>query len=48
MIDTLLYWIEKNSKNMHDWAWKLRRRGTPSEVWVKKYKKWKKSQCPHN
>ena len=48
MIDYILHKIEKISGFLFNWAWELRRKGTPPEEWIKEYRRWKKTRCPHN
>ena len=43
MIDTLLHGIEKISGFLFNWAWKLRRKGTPPEEWIREYRRWRKA-----
>ena len=43
MIDTLLHGIEKISGFLFNWAWKLRRKGTPPAEWIREYRRWKYS-----
>ena len=48
MKDKLLLWIEKISGFLFNWVWKLRRKKTRPEEWIKEYRRWKKTRCPHN
>ena len=48
MMDILLQWIERWSGRLHNWAWCKRRRATDSATWIKEYREWKKTRCPHN
>ena len=48
MIDNLLGFIERVSGGVHNWAWTRRRRDTDPGTWIKEYRKWKKTRCPHN
>ena len=46
--DSILSWIEKTSGRISNWAWDRRWKERNSEEWIKEYKEWKKSKCPHN
>jgi hypothetical protein len=46
--DSILNWIEKTSGRIHSWAWDKRWKERNSEKWMKEYREWKKTRCPHN
>ena len=46
--DSILNWIEKTSGRIHNWAWNKRFKYRDSNEWIKEYKEWKKTRCPHN
>jgi len=46
--DLSLNWIEKTSGRIHNWAWDKRWKERNSEKWIKEYREWKKTRCPHN
>ena len=46
--DRCLHWIEKTSGQIHNWAWDQRWNKRNQKQWIKGYKEWKKTRCPHN
>ena len=46
--DSVLNWIEKTSGQIHNWAWNKRWKERDPKEWVKGYREWKKTRCPHN
>jgi len=53
MKDKLLAWIERISGRLHNWAWRkrykqLKKRARDPNEWIKGYREWKKTRCPHN
>jgi len=46
--DNILRFIEVKSGRIHNWAWDKRWNGSDSKQWMKGYREWKKSKCPHN
>ena len=46
--DSILNWIERTSGKIHNWAWDKRFKERDPETWVKGYREWKKTRCPHN
>jgi len=46
--DSILNWIEKTSGRIHNWAWDKRWKERDTEEWIKGYREWKKTRCPHN
>tara|TARA_R100000306_G_C4281284_1_gene95220 strand:+ start:183 stop:329 length:147 start_codon:yes stop_codon:yes gene_type:complete len=48
MKDKILEWIEKISGFVYNWAWDKRWKRQDPDRWIKGYRKWKKSRCPHN
>ena len=48
MKDHILRLIEVWSGCIHNWAWDKRWKERDSNAWIKDYRKWKKTRCPHN
>ena len=53
MKDKLLAWIERISGHINKWAWskrykQLKKRARDPNEWIKGYREWKKTKCPHN
>jgi len=48
MKDKLLAWIERISGRLHNWAWNKRWEKRDPDEWLKGYREWKKTKCPHN
>ena len=46
--DNILRFIEVKSGRIHNWAWDKRWNESDSKQWMKGYREWKKSKCPHN
>jgi len=46
--DSILHWIERVSGRIHNWAWDQRWKERDTEEWIKGYREWKKTRCPHN
>ena len=46
--DNILRFIEVKSGRIHNWAWDKRWNERDSKEWMKGYREWKKSKCPHN
>ena len=46
--DQILHLIERISGSIHNWAWNKRWKHRAPDEWIKGYRKWKKSRCPHN
>ena len=46
--DSILNWIEKTSGKIYNWAWDQRWNKRDRDEWIKGYKEWKKTKCPHN
>jgi len=46
--DSVLNWIEKTSGKIHNWAWAKRWEHRDEDEWIKGYREWKKTKCPHN
>ena len=46
--DNCLHWIEKTSGRIYNWAWDKRWKERGQEEWIKGYREWKKTRCPHN
>jgi hypothetical protein len=46
--DSILNWIELTSGKIHNWAWDQRWNKRNRDEWIKGYKEWKKTRCPHN
>ena len=46
--DCILNWIEQWSGRLHNWAWDKRWKERDPKEWVKGYREWKKTNCPHN
>ena len=46
--DSILNWIERISGRIHNWAWNQRWKERDPDEWIKGYRKWKKTRCPHN
>ena len=46
--DNILRFIEIKSGQLHNWAWNKRWKEKDPEEWIKGYRKWKKTRCPHN
>ena len=46
--DSILNWIEKTSGSIYNWAWDKRWKERDPDHWVKGYREWKKTRCPHN
>ena len=46
--DSILNWIEVISGRIHNWAWDKRWKERDPEEWIKGYREWKKTRCPHN
>jgi hypothetical protein len=47
MKQTLLLIIAHWSIKIHNWAY-TKVRATDSKEWIKGYREWKKTRCPHN
>ena len=45
--DSILNWIEKTSGRIYNWAWEKRWKDR-KPGWLKGYREWKKTRCPHN
>ena len=48
MKDAILAWIERISGRIHNWAWDKRWKYRDHHQWIKGYREWKKTRCPHN
>ena len=48
MKDKLLGWIERVAGRIHNWAWDKRWKERDPNEWIKGYREWKKTRCPHN
>ena len=48
MKDNLLRFIEVWSGRIHNWAWDQRWKERDHDEWIRGYRKWKKTKCPHN
>ena len=53
MKDNLLRFIEVWSGRIHNWAFnkrykELKKRARDPNEWIKGYRKWKETGCPHN
>jgi hypothetical protein len=46
--DSIFNWIEQVSGRIHNWAWDKRWKERDTEEWIKGYREWKKTRCPHN
>ena len=46
--DSILSLIERVSGKIHNWAWDKRWKERDSEEWIRGYREWKKTRCPHN
>jgi hypothetical protein len=46
--DSILNRIEIVSGRIHNWAWNQRWKERDPEEWVRGYREWKKTRCPHN
>mgnify|MGYP003134914129 CR=1 FL=1 len=46
--ENCLGWIELTSGRIHNWAWNKRWKERDPQAWVKGYRAWKKTRCPHN
>jgi len=46
--DNILRFIEIKSGALHNWAWDKRWKERDPDQWVKGYREWKKTRCPHN
>jgi len=46
--DNTLRFIEVKAGQIHNWAWDKRWKERDSKEWMKGYREWKKSKCPHN
>ena len=46
--DNCLHWIETTSGRINNWAWNKRWGKRDPDEWIKGYKEWKKTKCPHN
>ena len=46
--DSILNWIEKTSGRIYNWAGDKRWKERDHDEWIKEYKEWKKTRCPHN
>jgi len=46
--DSILNRIEIVSGRIHNWAWNKRWKEKDPEEWIRGYRKWKKTRCPHN
>ena len=36
------------SGQLHSWAWDQRWKKRDPDTWIKGYREWKKTKCPHN
>ena len=48
LTDPFLSIIETYSGKIHSWAWDKRWKERDPDEWVKGYREWKKTKCPHN
>ena len=53
MKDNILRFIEVWSGRIHNWAFnkrykELKKRARDPNEWIKGYREWKKTKCPHN
>ena len=48
MKDFILHLLEKYGGKISCWAWNKRFAKRDSNEWIKGYREWKKSHCPHN
>ena len=46
--DNILRFIEAGAGRIHNWAWDKRWKERDPDQWVKGYREWKKTRCPHN
>ena len=46
--DSILNSIERISGRIHNWAWDQRWKERDHDEWVRGYREWKKTRCPHN
>ena len=46
--DSILNWIERTSGKIHSWAWDKRWKERDPKEWIRGYREWKKTKCPHN
>ena len=46
--DNILRFIEVKSGQLHNWAWDQRFKYKDPDEWIREYKEWKKTKCPHN
>ena len=46
--DSILNWLELTSGKIHNWAWDKRWKERDTKEWIKGYREWKKTRCPHN
>ena len=48
MRENILRFIEVWSGRIQNWAWNQRWKERDPHKWVKGYREWKKTRCPHN
>jgi len=46
--DSILSWIERTAGRVHNWAWDKRWKHRDKDEWLRGYREWKKTRCPHN